>query len=168
MARSLIAQTHQPERWVIVDDGSSDGTSAIAAALADEHGWITVVPFAEDGDRSRGGRIVRAFEAGLAAAGAPPPDVVQLHAATFLPGPPPGGGAPAESFASPAPDFSLPSHYFEWVAQAFGRVPRAGVVGGIGLVPDGAHWQRDVVAAHTVNGIAKAYRTECLRDIGGL
>jgi hypothetical protein len=145
MARSLAAQTHPPQRWVIVDDGSTDGTTEIARALETQHDWCAVVQFDEDGARARGGRIVRAFEAGLAQAGPPAELIVKLDG-----------------------DIHLPSHYFAWVAETFARVPTAGVVGGVGLIPEGDGWQRDNVAAHTVNGIAKTYRRACLESIGGL
>src|SRR3954452_23683038 len=40
---SIVAQEHRPVEWVIVDDGSTDATPAIAAAAARDHDWIHVV-----------------------------------------------------------------------------------------------------------------------------
>jgi len=65
-------------------------------------------------------------------------------------------------------DLYLPPHYFAWVAEVFARMPTAGVVGGIGLVWDGAAWVPEKAALHNVVGYCKAYRTDCLDDIGGL
>ena len=42
-AESIIAQTHRPQQWVIVDDGSTDGTREIAERYAAAHDWIDVV-----------------------------------------------------------------------------------------------------------------------------
>src|SRR5687767_4325336 len=40
---SVIAQTRRPERWLIVDDGSTDRTAAISEEYAARHRWIEVV-----------------------------------------------------------------------------------------------------------------------------
>jgi poly-beta-1,6-N-acetyl-D-glucosamine synthase len=144
-AESLLAQRHAPMAWVIVDDGSSDGTYEVAQELAAEHDWITVRETGDGGPRSRGGRIVRAFNSGLLALDERPDVVVKLDG-----------------------DLHLPAHYFEWVAAVFERDPRAGVVGGIALVHDGTRWRADYRAQHTVPGLAKAYRMDCLEDVGGL
>lgn len=144
-ARALIEQSHLPVQWVIVDDGSTDATPAIAEALAAEHDWITVVRPGGSAERARGAPIVRAFDAGVATLRERPEVVVKLDG-----------------------DLFLPAHYFAWVAETFARVPRAGVVGGVAMINDGTRWVRDAVAAHNVNGVAKAYRFACLDDIGGL
>lgn len=144
-ASSMAAQTHRPEQWVIVDDGSTDGTRAIAESFAAEHDWITVVSSSHDHDRARGAPIVRAFEKGRDLLDTVPDITVKLDG-----------------------DLFLPSHYFEWVAKMFARSPTAGLVGGVVLVHDGSRWRPDGDATHHVNGVAKAYRTRCLDDIGGL
>jgi hypothetical protein len=144
-ASSMVAQTHRPLRWVIVDDGSTDGTRTIAESFAAEHDWITVVSSGQDHDRARGAPIVRAFEKGRAHLDTVPDITVKLDG-----------------------DLFLPSHYFEWVAAMFARSPSAGLVGGVVLVHDGSRWRPDGDATHHVNGVAKAYRTSCLDDIGGL
>jgi poly-beta-1,6-N-acetyl-D-glucosamine synthase len=144
---SVAAQTHRPVLWVIVDDGSSDATADIAAAAAAEHDWIRVVtrPSRASESRGRGKPIVKAFNAGL----------VELAGA-------------AEFVVKLDGDLYLAPHYFAWVAEAFAKAPRAGIVGGVGLVPDGDEWVPDAIARHTVVGYAKAYRRACLDEIGGL
>ncbi|HVL96437.1 MAG TPA: glycosyltransferase family A protein [Solirubrobacteraceae bacterium] len=144
LARSLIAQTHPPQQWVVVDDGSRDRTREIAESFAAEHEWITVIGSGSSHERARGGPIVRAFETGRAQLRAQPEFVVKLDG-----------------------DLYLPPHYFAWVAETFARDPRAGIVGGVAYVHDGARWVQDG-AADNVNGVAKAYRSACLEDIGGL
>src|SRR4051794_41418481 len=66
MIESMLAQTHRPLRWVIVDDGSRDDTRAIAEAAAEREPWITVVASEPNGSRARGAPVVRAFQRGLA------------------------------------------------------------------------------------------------------
>jgi glycosyltransferase involved in cell wall biosynthesis len=144
-AASLLSQRHRPLEWIVVDDGSSDGTVEIARDLAAEHDWIHVRETGADGPRSRGGRIVRAFGIGLQALRVQPDVVVKLDG-----------------------DLHLPDHYFQWLCAVFERDAHAGIVGGQALVHDESGWRPDRRAGHTIPGLAKAYRMTCLEDIGGL
>src|SRR5215469_12992391 len=40
---SVTAQTQLPERWVVVDDGSTDETADIAARYAEKFPWIVLI-----------------------------------------------------------------------------------------------------------------------------
>jgi glycosyltransferase involved in cell wall biosynthesis len=144
-AASLLHQHHPPRAWVIVDDGSTDATPEIARELAREHAWIQLVQSGGHGPRARGGRVVHAFDTGLAALGQQTELVVKLDG-----------------------DVHLPAHYFAWVAALFASDPRAGIVGGTSIVHDGRRWRADHRSLHTVPGVAKAYRASCLEEIGGL
>jgi biofilm PGA synthesis N-glycosyltransferase PgaC len=143
-AESLVAQSHRPVRWVIVDDGSSDATGLIAERYAARHSWITVVG-SNGGTRARGAPVVAAFERGRRAIAEPHEIVAKLDG-----------------------DLMLPGHYFEWVAETFARAPRAGIVGGMVLFHNGTEWTPERVSGHTVQGAVKAYRVACLDEIGGL
>jgi poly-beta-1,6-N-acetyl-D-glucosamine synthase len=145
-AASLVAQTHRPLRWVIVDDGSTDDTRAIAEEWAAEHPWIGVVGSEGKHERARGAPIVAAFRRGLRELDVRPDVVVKLDG-----------------------DLFLPAHYFEWVASVFAEDPRAGIVGGTVWMPEDGRWRLDYgKTSHNVHGVAKAYRYDCLDEIGGL
>ena len=62
----------------------------------------------------------------------------------------------------------MPPHYFAWVAETFARDLQAGILGGTLLVHDGERRTPEKIGRHMVSGAAKAYRTACLHDIGGL
>src|SRR5688572_14367545 len=59
LARSLMAQTVPPERWVIVDNGSTDGTADVVRALAGEFPAIELLEVPGDATAVRGAPIVR-------------------------------------------------------------------------------------------------------------
>jgi len=142
---AVVSQTHLPSEWVIVDDGSTDGTTEIVSEYAAEYPWIRLIGSGLEGRRERGSRIVEAFKRGRSELRLTPDVTVKLDG-----------------------DLFLPPHYFAWIAEVFARVPESGVVGGVGLVWDGAAWGPEKAARHTVVGYCKSYRTTCLDDIGGL
>jgi biofilm PGA synthesis N-glycosyltransferase PgaC len=144
-AASMAAQAHPPARWVVVDDGSTDGTRAIADRFAATHDWVTVVSGPGSHERARGAPIVRAFQLGC--------ELVE---------------EPVEVLVKMDGDLFLPAHYFAWVAATFARDPRAGIVGGVPLVHDGTRWREEGTGRPSVDGTTKAYRRACLDDIGGL
>src|SRR5947207_4100668 len=62
--QSVISQTVLPLRWVIVDDGSSDGTPGIIKKYLPKHSWMQLVQLPEHRERSFAGKV-HAFNAGF-------------------------------------------------------------------------------------------------------
>lgn len=144
-AASMLAQTEPPARWLIVDDGSTDGTRELAESLAAEHDWISVISAGpRSGTRARGGPIVRAFERGLATFARRPEVVVKMDA-----------------------DLELPPDCYERLMDTFASDPRAGVAGALVMNEIRGTLKGDV-RPEFVHGALKAYRTACLEDFGGL
>ena len=54
---SMAAQTLLPERWIIVNDGSTDKTAAIAAKYAQRFPWIQLVDRSPRSDRHFGAKV---------------------------------------------------------------------------------------------------------------
>jgi len=61
--QSVVSQTVLPIRWVIVNDGSTDGTARIIGRYAALHDWIEVVDMPERRDRSFAAKV-HSFNAG--------------------------------------------------------------------------------------------------------
>jgi len=57
LARCLAAQTSPPAAWVIVDNGSTDHTVAVARRLAREHSWTRTLDIPGERDRNAGARL---------------------------------------------------------------------------------------------------------------
>src|SRR6478735_4475108 len=62
--QSVVSQTMLPLRWVIVSDGSTDQTEAIAGRYAERYPWITLVVKRDREGRDFAGKVA-AFNAGL-------------------------------------------------------------------------------------------------------
>ena len=145
LAACVAAQTVPPARWVVVENGSTDGTRATATALAREHDWIRVVSLREHGDAVRGGAIVRAFVAGTAALDEPTDIVVNLDA-----------------------DISFDADYFERLLGAFERDPRIGIASGTCCELEDGVWTERFQTRACVWGASRAYRRRCLEDVSPL
>src|SRR6202790_3769544 len=61
--KSVVAQTVLPLKWVIVSDGSTDGTDGIVSRYAANHHWIELVRMPERRERHFAGKV-HAFNAG--------------------------------------------------------------------------------------------------------
>ncbi len=146
LAPCMISQEVRPKRWIIVDNGSTDDTAAIAKRLAGEHGWISLVVVGGAQVATRGAPVVRAFHSGLDALEQDVEVIVKLDA-----------------------DVSFGSGYFAAQLDAFGRDPRLGISSGACLEPreDGSWLAARVTRGH-VRGAVRAYRRECLEEIGPL
>jgi len=63
--KSVVAQTVRPLKWIIVSDGSTDGTDEIVKHYAAVNPWIELLRMPERRDRNFAGKV-HAFNAGYA------------------------------------------------------------------------------------------------------
>jgi glycosyltransferase involved in cell wall biosynthesis len=80
LAECLDRQTFAPQAWVIVDNGSTDDTPAVAEQLAESRPWVRVTHAAGAGASVRGGPVARAFHAGWAVLPCEPDVIVKVDA----------------------------------------------------------------------------------------
>ena len=64
--KSMVAQTAPPLKWIVVSDGSTDGTDELVQKYAAHHDWIELIRMPERKERNFAGKV-HAFNAGYAA-----------------------------------------------------------------------------------------------------
>src|SRR5438477_11902778 len=72
---SVVAQTVLPERWVIVDDGSTDRTAEIVESYKKRYPWVELIRRPRRLDRNFAGKV-RAFNTGFERAASLPFEVL--------------------------------------------------------------------------------------------
>jgi len=142
---AVVAQTHRPTRWIIVDDGSTDCTGEIADAAAREYPWITVLHRAKGQKRRVGPGVVEAFYAGVA----------EVNLADF------------DFVCKLDGDLDFAPDYFATLMQRFSENPRLGTISGKCFVPANGELVAERTGDGFSHGVAKLYRRECFEEIGG-
>lgn len=142
--QSMVAQTVVPARWVIVSDGSTDGTDEIVARYAQSHSWIRLVRMPERRERHFAGKV-HAFNAGYTEmAGLDYDVIVSLDA-----------------------DISFEPDYFSFLLEQLAANPSLGVAGT--AILEGTRYMYDygVVSSEHVSGACQVFRRECFESFGG-
>ncbi|MEM7204034.1 MAG: glycosyltransferase family A protein [Planctomycetota bacterium] len=144
---SVLAQSSRPALWVIVDDGSTDGTSAILDRYAARHpDVIRVVRRRDRGRRSVGPGVVDAFYAGL--------ETVDLDHYDYL--------------CKLDLDLRLPPDYFATLVAKMEAEPRLGTCSGKPyFVAANGELVSEAIGDEVSAGMTKFYRVACFREIGG-
>lgn len=141
----LAAQTIPPHALVIVDDGSKDGTGAIADAAAAQHAWIQVVHREDRGARKVGGGVVDTFYSGLAA----------LADAEF------------DYICKLDGDLSFGTSYFEALMRKFEENPTLGGASGKPWNPVDGGLKEEFIIDEMVAGQVNFWRRACWDAMGG-
>lgn len=141
---SVVAQTILPDRWFIVDDGSTDRTSQIVRRYTERYSWIELVCRPQRRERSFAGKV-ESFDVAWAKA----------QALDF------------EAVGNLDADISFQSDHFEFLLRQLSTDPKLGVVGtpftetGYDSAVDSFEGERHVA------GQCQLFRRQCFEDIGG-
>jgi biofilm PGA synthesis N-glycosyltransferase PgaC len=151
VARSLQRQTRPPDLWLVIDDGSADGTLEILRGLQDELPFMRLMSTpqnhtADKGDRHAVAAAPKAFNWALAT----------IEAASFT------------HIGKLDGDIELPDDYFARLLPEFDRDPTLGVGGGILIELVGGAWKTMHTAPGHVRGALKLYSRDCFAAIGGV
>lgn len=158
--KSLQQQAYSDFTVVVVNDGSSDGTQAIAEDFAFKYQNFKVLNL-ETSAHEPGAKVVRTFYKGLAYVGNEDFDIICKFDA----------------------DIIFPVNYLSEINKVFEQNPKAGMVSGIVKIKKSVfennlafdfqdekrQWMfEDISSKNHVRGPIKAYRKACFEDMRGL
>lgn len=143
--QSVASQTHRPDRWLIVSDGSTDATDQIVSEAAQWYHFIELLRVDADSDRNFGSKAA-AINAGYKQIASLPHDFIGVLDA----------------------DVSFGQDYYEQVLARFSDDPKLGIAGGVLTdIVDGKPVRQLTDPEWSVSGPVQMFRRECFEQIGG-
>jgi len=144
----MSRQTLLPREWIVVDDGSSDGTGEEIGKWVARCPFLQYVRLEDRGYRKPGQGVVEAFYEGYGRIQVPDYEIL----------------------AKLDGDLQFPPDTLERIADAFRANARMGITGGTLYERPGREgaYRRTLHPAGNVRGATKFYRRECFEAIGGL
>ena len=140
---SMFKQTVLPVKWVIVSDGSTDGTDDIVKKYTEKYKWIELLRMPERVERHFAGKV-HAFNAGYSRVRDLRYDII--------------GNLDA--------DISFEEDYFSFLLSKFVENPRLGV-GGTPFIEESQQYDYRFTSIEHVSGQCQMFRRECFESIGG-
>lgn len=142
--KSVTNQTVRPQKWVIVSDGSTDGTDEIVKKYMERHAWIELVRMPDRSERHFAGKV-HAFNQGCARVAGLNYDVI----------------------ASLDADISFEADYFAMLLAKLSGDRELGLVGTPFQETSGQKYDYRFVSIEHVSGACQVFRRECFEQIGG-
>jgi glycosyltransferase involved in cell wall biosynthesis len=147
LGAALAAQTQLPTEWIVVDDGSTDGTREELATQAEVNPWVKtlVTPDARTEKLNQGRREARpldGFRRGVRALAEPVDVVIKVDA-----------------------DVSFDPDYAERLLAGFEADESLGIASGTCYEQEDGKWVRRTKADTTVWGASRAYRWAAVPDL---
>jgi glycosyltransferase involved in cell wall biosynthesis len=142
--QSVIAQTVLPVRWIIVSDGSTDGTDDVVRRYVAQQSWIELVRLPERAQRDFLGKVT-AVNAGLARL----------------------AGVEYEVIGNLDADISFEPDYFEFLLRKLAADRTLGLVGTPYRDPLNPPLDYRFASIEHVTGPCQLFRRACFEAIGG-
>lgn len=143
---SLIHQTLQPKRVVVVNDNSTDNTQHIVETYAKKHPFISLVNSKSSNVHLPGSKIINAFYKGY--------EILDENYDVLC------------KFDA---DLIFPSNYLEQLAHHFNKNKKLGMVAGFCYIEKNGDWiLENLTRKDHIRGALKAYRKTCFLQIGKL
>ena len=145
LIRSVIVQMILPQKWVIIDDGSTDQSPEIIKEFENEFGFITYLRFDRRDIENYFDHKVNVVLAGIKEAAKVEHDFLGVLDA----------------------DITLETSYYKNIMAEFGRNPKLGTASGIYLNKINGGLQKLVKDKNSTAGGLQVFRRECYESIGG-
>jgi glycosyltransferase involved in cell wall biosynthesis len=146
MLQSIADQTLLPNKMMVVNDASTDGTQKIIQKFSEKYGFIESVFSDSEKSHVPGSKVVNAFYKGLEELDQNFDFIGKFDA-----------------------DIILPPNYFEKIMKLFSSDEKIGIAGGNLYIEKGSVWEYEAISQKTkVRGPIKLYRKECFEAINGL
>ncbi len=143
--RSIAEQAEPPTLWIVVDDGSKDGTPEILRRWQERLPYLRVITRPDRGERKLGGGVIDAFYDGYHAID--PSDFDYICKLDL--------------------DLQLPATYFADVMDAMEADGRLAVFSGKPYFRRGTRLTSEMCGDENAVGMVKFYRVEAFEQIGG-
>jgi len=140
---STTRQTYPPLKWVIVNDGSTDGTASRIDPYLSKYDWIELVNLPVRRERNFAAKV-HAFNAGQER-------VKHLH---------------YQVIGNLDSDVSLDPDHFMFLLDRFAENPKLGVAG-TAFLEGNLSYNYELVGIEHVSGMCQMFRRECFEAIGG-
>jgi GT2 family glycosyltransferase len=141
--QSVVSQTVPPVKWVVVSDGSTDGTDEIVSAYATKYPWLELLRMPDRTARDFAGKVF-AFNAGYS----------RLQ------------GLDYDVIGSLDADITFEPDYLEFLLEKFRANPELGV-GGTPFREGNHQYDYRYTSIEHVSGACQLFRRSCFEDIGG-
>ena len=143
--QSVLSQTVKPAQWIIVDDGSQDGTSNCLNEYCEKYDWIKVIRLNREANRQPGSAVIGAFNKGF--------ELIKDEDFEFI--------VKLDCDVRFGPD------YFEKLLLEFENDTNLGIASGIYLEDCGEGFIPVEMPNYHTAGASKVVRFECFMEIGG-
>ncbi len=141
----VMRQTRRPALWLVLDDGSRDGSGEMAETAARGNAWMRVVRLPDRGRDLVGEGVAGLMNLGLS--------LIE--------------DVPADYVAKLDADVDLPPDYFSTLIEEMRRDPGLGIASGHPYALEGGRRLLERHADFFPSGTARLYRRALLREIGG-
>jgi len=138
--KSVLAQKILPQKWIIIDDASSDNTVKVISSYLSENEFIELISAPEINIKEISARIAKLLNIGYELLKDKPPLLLKLDADVFL-----------------------PCEYSEFFVSEFSNNPKLGIASGCVDYKGTKEKNHDY---SLTRGAAKFYRKNCFQEIG--
>ncbi len=143
--QGVLAQSILPDKWIVVDDGSTDDTAEIVQRFAEEHKWIQYIHRTRESEQSYYRSSVYAIMLGYE----------QVIKADY------------DFLAILDADIALPKDYYEQIFERFNRDEKIGVASGVYQDLVNGRLRKVLNDRRSTPKAIQVFRKKCFEQIGG-